>query len=200
MAFVGNGVNNGDILIWDSATNSWRPGAQGSGGGSGESETFPISLGEQGRTAWSGFPTAGRFFATAFISSASFTLNRLATYVVQGNTGTLGMALYDNAGNIVAPGAQSWDGVSSAFNNISPGFNVFDVQTPALIAAEQLYYIGMTFRTNGVQYLSCENRINTGTPLFGVEDDNGNAGANMRNTFNPNSNGRTYRYWGAALQ
>jgi hypothetical protein len=106
------------------------------------------------------------------------------------------MGLYDSSG---AKLAQTWDGVSSAFFAPASGLNNVVVQTPFTVTYTGLHYVGMTVRSNATTFMSAESKLNTGTIFFGVEEDTGNAGSNMKATFNPNANGRTYRFWGGVL-
>lgn len=195
MAYPGKGSATGDVLTWDGSKLVMSPAASGL---SEEVQAFPIASVESGvRVIWGGVPADGTLAALAVFAPQTMQVNKLSCYIVSPSpSGTVAMSLYSATGVRLA---QSWDGVSSAFVPPMSGFNTLNVQTPVVIPGEALYYIAITSRANGAAFATLENRLSTGSPLLGIQEQNGLAGSSTRATIDPNSGAVTYRCWSAML-
>ena len=159
----------------------------GGGGGGLGIRTLPLALAND--TYFFGNGGDGVFQCCGVIVPSDGTVNALLVYLNQAGSGTLNVGLYDNTGTLIAT---SLDGYKAPV----VGSNIFSIPSTALNGSD-VVYIGCCSRLNGSQFRGVTGALVGGpTPFVAIEDQNGNAGASMRASFNPNSGSTSDRLYG----
>ena len=170
----------------DAQTAGWRPGGGGGGGGLGI-RMFPLALAND--TYFFGNGGDGVFEAIGAIAPSDGTVNRLLVWLQQAGSGTFNVGLYDSTGALIQT---STDGYKAPV----AGANIFTIPDTALNGSE-VYYLGCCSRLNGAQFRGVTGALSGGpTPFIAIRDQNGNGGASMRASFDPNSGSTNTRMYG----